>query len=141
MLRINILALTFVLMLSACSSTKAPIAGMDGAPIPPAFAHFPDVPFPKEAFLNLEETKALGSGNNWIGTLVYTTPYSASEVFDFYMSELPKMGWVEVATVRARISHLTYIKENRALQMLVESKSADDSIVTLTAIPNQAGIK
>ncbi len=128
-------------MLSACSSTKAPIAGMDGAPIPPAFAHFPDVPFPKEAFLNLEETKALGSGNNWIGTLVYTTPYSASEVFDFYMSELPKMGWVEVATVRARISHLTYIKENRALQMLVESKSADDSIVTLTAIPNQAGIK
>ncbi len=141
MLRINILALTFVLMLSACSSTKAPIAGMDGAPIPPAFAHFPDVPFPKEAFLNREETKALGSGNNWIGTLVYTTPYSASEVFDFYMSELPKMGWVEVATVRARISHLTYIKENRALQMLVESKSADDSIVTLTAIPNQAGIK
>ena len=141
MLKIKILIITFVLFISACANTKAPIAGVDGAPVPAAFAHFPDVPFPKEAFLDLNETRALGSGGNWIGTLVYATPYSASEVFDFYMSEMPKMGWAEVATVRARISHMTYVKENRAVQILVESKSADDSIVTLTAIPNQTAIK
>lgn len=125
-----------IFAVSACANEKTPIMGIDGSPIPPAFASFPDIPFPNQAYIDLEDTKALGSGENWIGSLVFTAPYPPSEVFDFYMSEMPKLNWIEVATVRARVSHMTYIRNARAVQILIEMDSSSTSLVTLTAIPN-----
>ena len=140
MLKNNILVLSLVLILSACASERPSLIGIDGGAIPPAFAHFPDVPFPADAIVDLDETKALGSGENWIGSLVYTTPYNPSSVFDFYVSEMPKLNWIEVATVRAKISHMTYIRNNRALQILIEMDNGDSARVTITAIPNTNGV-
>lgn len=140
MLKNNILALALVLILSACASERPTLSGVDGSAIPPAFAHFPDVPFPSEAYIDLGETSALGSGENWIGSLVFTAPYNASSVFDFYVSEMPKLKWIEVATVRAKISHMTYVRGNRALQILIEIDNSDTARVTITAIPNTSGV-
>ena len=126
-----------VLILSACASEKPVLTGVDGSAIPPAFAHFPDVPFPDQSYIDLEETKALGTGDNWIGSLAFTTPYNASSVFDFYMSEMPKLNWIEVATVRAKFSQMTYGRNNRVVQILIESTGSDSAKVTITAIPNQ----
>ncbi len=135
--RYNIVLMAFLLVLGACSSERQPITGMDGSAIPPAFANFPDMPFPNQAYVDLSETKALGSGHNWIGSIVYTAPYTPSEIFDFYVSEMPKLNWIEVATVRARVSHMTYIQERRAVQILIEMDDSDSSMVTVTAIPNE----
>ena len=140
MLKNNILALTLVLILSACASERPTLSGVDGSAIPPAFAHFPDVPFPSEAYIDLDETSALGSGENWIGSLVFTAPYNASSVFDFHVSEMPKLKWIEVATVRAKISHMTYVRGNRAIQILIEIDNSDTARVTITAIPNTSGV-
>ena len=140
MLKNNILALALVLILSACASERPTLSGVDGSAIPPAFAHFPDVPFPSEAYIDLDETSALGSGENWIGSLVFTAPYNASSVFDFYVSEMPKLKWIEVATVRAKISHMTYVRGNRAIQILSEIDNSDTARVTITAIPNTSGV-
>ena len=127
--------------LCGCATETFEINGIDGSPIPPAFANFPDMPFPNQAYIDLSETKALGSGHNWIGSLVFTAPYTPSEIFDFYMSEMPKLGWTEVATVRARVSHMTYIQAKRAVQILIEMDSSDTSMVTITAIPNENVVK
>lgn len=140
MLKNNILALALVLILSACASERPTLSGVDGSAIPPAFAHFPDMPFPSEAYIDLDETSALGSGENWIGSLVFTAPYNASSVFDFYVSEMPKLKWIEVATVRAKISHMTYVRGNRAIQILIEIDNSDTARVTITAIPNTSGV-
>ena len=140
MFRNNVLALILVSILCACTTQKPVLRGVDGNEIPPAFAHFPDIPFPEKAFIDLDETKALGSGENWIGSLAFDCPYNASNVYDFYISEMPKLKWVEVASVRARISQMTFVRENRAIQILIESSGADKSDVTVTAIPNQSGI-
>ena len=67
--------------LAACASKPLDLNGVDGSPVPPAFANFPDIPFPEKAFLELGDTKALGSCENWIGSLVFTAPYNASRVF------------------------------------------------------------
>jgi hypothetical protein len=53
---------------------------------------------------------------------------------------MPKLKWIEVASVRARISQMTFIRDNRAMQILIESNGADKADVTVTAIPNQNGI-
>ena len=140
MLRNNVLAITLAALLCGCVSDKPVLHGVDGNEIPPAFAHFPDVPFPDKAYVDLDETKALGSGDNWIGSLAFDCPYNASSVYDFYVSEMPKLKWLEVATVRARISQMTYVRDNRAVQILIESDGKDKANVTITAIPNQNGI-
>lgn len=129
------------LILFGCASEPLPLNGIDGSPIPQAFANFPDIPFPEKAYLNLGDTKALGSGDNWIGSLVFTAPYNASRMYDFYISEMPKNRWIEVAVVRARISQMTYFRDNRAIQILIESLKENESRVTITAIPNQAALK
>lgn len=61
MLRNSILAITLVAVLSGCASDKPVLHGVDGNEIPPAFAHFPDVPFPEKAYVDLDQTKALGA--------------------------------------------------------------------------------
>ena len=141
MLKRYILILCATLLLGACASDKPRLMGIDGRDIPPAFSHYPDIPFPERSYVDLDETRALGSGDSWIGSLVFTTPYNSSSVFDFYMSEMPQLRWVEVATVRAKISHMTYVRDNRAVQILIEIKSSDNAKVTITAIPNKSGLK
>ena len=139
MLKNSVLVILLSLFLCSCAE-KQRLVGVDGSEIPPAFAHFPDIPFPDKSFVDLDETRALGSGDDWIGSLVFTTPYSPSSVFDFYMSEMPRLKWAEVATVRARISNMTYVRNNRAVQILIEIKSSDSAKVTITAIPNKSGV-
>lgn len=126
-----------LILVSACANKPVEISGTDGSDVPPAFANFPDIPFPEKAFLDLEDTKALGSGENWIGSVTYTAPYNASRIFDFYISEMPKLRWAEVAVVRTKISQMTYFRDNRALQILIETAGDNKSKVTVTAIPNQ----
>lgn len=134
------LVVALILFLSACSGGKLVLKGTDGSVIPPAFASFSGIPIPEPAFINLEETRALGYGDNWSGTLVFTSPFPTHEIFDFYIAEMPKFGWSDVATVRARISHLTYIKDKKAMQILIEKNSDSESYVTITSIPNNTGI-
>jgi hypothetical protein len=138
--KIRMLSFLCLSILFGCASEPLPLNGIDGSPIPQAFAHFPDIPFPEKAYLDLGDTKALGSGDNWIGSIVYTAPYNASRIFDFYVSEMPKNRWIEVAVVRARISQMTYFRDSRAIQILIESPKESESKVTITAIPNQAAI-
>lgn len=74
--------------------------GSDGREIPMVFQNFPDIPFPDEAFLVLEDSKTMGSGENWIGSISFTVNFNAGRVFDYYVAEMPKKGWVEIAVVR-----------------------------------------
>lgn len=134
------LIVTLVLVISACSSDKLVLKGTDGSDIPPAFASFTGIPIPEPSYIDLDETRALGYGENWSGTLIFTTPYPSHQIFDFYIAEMPKYGWSDVATVRARISHMTYIKDKKAIQILVEKNSDSESYVTITSIPNNTGI-
>lgn len=141
MLKNNILALTLVVILSACSQERPILKGVDGSAIPPAFASFPDVPFPEPAYIDMSETRTLGSGNSWSGSLIFTAPFSANSIYDFYISEMPKLSWSEVAVVRAKISHMTYLRDRRAIQILIERLGSDESLVTITAIPNDTGVR
>lgn len=134
----NILYMFVAVAICSCATKRADISGIDGSEVPAAFSSFPDVPFPSESFIDLGDTKVLGSGDKWIGSLAFTTPYNASRVFDFYVTEMPKYKWAEIAIVRAKISQMTYFRQNRAIQILIEMVGDNKSRVTITAIPNQA---
>lgn len=130
-------------LMSFCGCTKEPnvLYGSDGREIQMVFQNFPDIPFPDKAFMNIEDSRTLGSGTNWIGTICYTVGYDAGRVFDFYVAEMPKKEWVEIAVVRAEISQMTYVRNGRAVQILIQIKGKDSAFVTITAVPNQANVK
>jgi len=134
------LTLILMLLVSACAKDTLILKGSDGSEIPPAFASFTGIPIPEPSYIDLEETRALGYGENWSGTLIFTTPFPTHQIFDFYVAEMPKFNWSEVATVRARISHLTYIKDKKAIQILIERNGDSEAYVTITSIPNNTGI-
>jgi len=134
------LTLAMILFLSACANERLVLKGTDGSDIPPAFASFTGIPIPEPAYIDLDETRALGYGDNWSGTLVFATPFPTHQIFDFYVAEMPKFGWSDVATVRARISHMTYIKDKKAIQILIEKDGTSKAYVTITSIPNNTGI-
>ncbi len=137
-------AYILLMLLSLCAWAKEPtppMLGSDGREIPMVFQNFPDIPFPDEAFLVLEDSKTMGSGENWIGSISFTVNFNAGRVFDYYVAEMPKKGWVEIAVVRAGISQMTYVKNGRAVQILIQMEGDDSAFVTVTAIPNQASVK
>lgn len=141
MMKKSIFIVALAIILSACSSDKPKLIGLDGSNLPPAFSYFPDVPFPDKSYVDMKQTRALGSGELWIGSLVFTAPFDTNSVYDFYISEMPKLKWTEVATVRGEISTMTYVRQERAIQILIEDNGgffSDESKVTITAIPNKA---
>ncbi len=127
--------------LCGCTKESAIMFGSDGHEIPMVFQNFPDIPFPDNSYMNLEDSKTMGNGENWIGSISYTATFNAGRVFDFYVSEMPKKGWVEIAVVRAKISQMTYVKDGRAVQILIQMEGDDSAFVTITAVPNQATVK
>lgn len=126
-----------------CGCTHEPniMYGSDGHEIPMVFQNFPDIPFPDNSYLNLENSKTMGNGENWVGSICYTASFNAGRVFDFYVAEMPKKGWAEVAVVRAGISQMTYVRNGRAVQILIQIEGDDSAFVTITAVPNQASVK
>lgn len=130
-----------LLMLTSCIANKAPVTsnsslgGVDGDVIPPSFAQFPDIPFPEQTLMDLSESKVLGSGDAWMGSIVFAAPYNASAMFDFYMSEMPKFEWKQIAVVRSKISHMVYSRKDRVVQILIEATTTS-SKVTLTVSPS-----
>ncbi len=127
--------------LCSCVHKSNIMYGSDGREIPMVFQNFPDIPFPDNSYLNLENSKTMGNGENWVGSICYTAAFNAGRVFDFYVAEMPKRGWAEVAVVRAGISQMTYVRNGRAVQILIQIEGDDSAFVTITAVPNQASVK
>lgn len=135
------LLLFIMCLICSCTSKPNTLYGTDGQEIPMVFQNFPDVPFPDKSYMNLENSRVMGNGETWTGSINYTASYNAGRVFDFYVAEMPKKGWVEIAVVRADISLMTYVKNGRAVQILIQVEGKDSSFITVTAVPNQASVR
>lgn len=137
----KVLILLFLMSFCGCAKESNILYGSDGREIPMIFQNFPDIPFPDKAYMNIEDSRTLGNGENWAGSICFTVGYDADRVFDFYVAEMPKKKWVEIAVVRAEISQMTYVRNGRAVQILIQIEGKDSAFVTITAVPNQASVK
>ena len=144
------LRLCFILSLSliafGCSTTFTPvesnrsISGTDEEAIPASFAQFPDLPFPEKTIMDLNSTVILGSGESWTGKIVFSAPYTVSSMFDFYMAEMPKFSWQEVAIIRSKISSMTYVRRTRVVTIQLEAAGSKGTTISLLVTPrNQDG--
>ena len=100
--------------LTSCSGDLQQSAGPAGEPgSEVTFSQFSDIPIPGGADLNLDRTIIIGKNQaEWTGRLSFSNWMSMTENYDFFISELPKFGWIEIAQVRSEIGILTYQSAN-----------------------------
>ncbi|PHS74682.1 MAG: hypothetical protein COB59_11970 [Rhodospirillaceae bacterium] len=102
---------------------------------PKAFNRFPDIPVPSGANMDMTRTIVFGSGESWYGQLGLATGHDANSMFDFYKQELPNFAWIEITSVRAPTSVLTYERQGRVISIQLEPATLSGTKVTLTISP------
>jgi hypothetical protein len=110
-----------VLLLAACAGGTGAGGSSDTATASASQnAQFTGVALPPGYSLDGGRSLALGVGDRWIGRIVFTSGMSTSDMFDFYLREMPKFGWVEGAVVRAETSLLTFTSSATARIAVVQ---------------------
>jgi hypothetical protein len=129
-----------LLGLNACGTTL-PTNQPDGGPGPSeaTFTQFKDIPIPGGASMNTDRSLITGPQDAWIGRLVFTTFTNTNEMFDFYKNNTPHFGWEEIASVRSRVSVLTYTQADRVMTVQIRDRLLWGSEVELTVTPRGTG--
>ena len=104
-----------------------------------AFNRFPDIPVPSGAQMDVKRTVVFGGGEGWFGQLGLDTNHDSDAMFDFYKQELPGFSWLEITSVRAMVSVLTYERQGRVLSIQLEKGTINGTKVTLTVSPRSGG--
>ena len=99
-----------------------------------SYAQFPDIPFPSGATINSEKTTIVGS-RPWYGLLSLTSLSSPGLMFEFFDSKMESYRWQKIASVRAKTSILTFMKDNRVLTISVQERPLTGSEVSITSSP------
>ena len=121
--------------MASTSSTSASTSA-DGKTLPPVFSQFADIPIPERSEMDTKQSLIFGNQQWWTGRLVFTSPYSAGGLFDFFMSEMPKFGWQEITVVRSKTSILSFRQGNRVATIQISGDSSSE--VEFTVSPSAA---
>ena len=97
---------------------------------------FADIPVPKGRKINVDKTVVVGT-DVWYGQLTYDTNHSAESMFEFYTRELPGYGWRKITSVRARMSIMTYDRQNRVLTVAITPNRILGSEVMISVSPRE----
>lgn len=102
-------------------STEQPVD--TGATAADTFKQFNDIPIPADADIDLEQSLVLGTEDGWIGRLSLDVNYVMIDMYAFYTKEMPRFGWEQLTTVRARISTMTYRRGARVATITMQPHS------------------
>jgi uncharacterized membrane protein YgcG len=108
---------------------------MDGSPTEASFAQFKDIPIPSGASMNTERSLITGGQDMWLGRLVFTSFTNSTDIFDFYKNNAGQFGWNELASVRSKVSVLTYTRADRVMIVQIQDRWVMGSEVELTVTP------
>lgn len=133
------LALAFAAAgLSACTQPE-PVGKTAGANSGKAAAvhGISDLPMPRGADPQVDESLVLGNLDAWTGRLVLTTSLSAEDSFDFYRDRMGAFGWTPITSVQSEISVLTFERADRIATIQIEERTLWGSRVSITMGPRQ----
>jgi len=110
-------------------------SGPPSAVIPPDVVRIPDIPIPPNGRIVREDTAIIGPDDNWNGQVVVTTSYSAAQMTQYYRAEMPKLGWLETAIVRARRTAITFTRGERIAMVRIAPSGEVDIVVAPALVP------
>ena len=139
----NIVSVIAMLVVTGCAENHSINPNTSQTPtgdsLPYSFSNFSDIPIPEQSEMNMNQTAIYGRGNEWLGRLIFVTPYSVGGVYDFYIEEMKKFGWTEITSVRGVNSVLTFMRDNRValIQLQPSTFRGTDVLFTVSPAPNK----
>lgn len=124
-----------LITLSACSMNGFSVSNNTQQNESYSFSEFTDIPIPEESIMSIENTEIYGKDNDWVGKVVYESPYDTLNLFDFFKTELPKFNWREVASIHGKVPVLIYGRFPRVMIIRLESNRFSGSTVTMSLTP------
>jgi hypothetical protein len=116
----------FAIGLVGCGSgNMAPSSNPNAATAPAdgGFGRFADIPVPKGADMDVEQSLVLGAREAWVGRLVMQSSDRASTMYDFYARQMPSFGWKPLTYVRADTSVLTFSRGDRVATLQIKPRT------------------
>ncbi|MCT4552613.1 MAG: hypothetical protein N4A44_03015 [Alphaproteobacteria bacterium] len=144
-MKLNKFALVLsVLTLTSCqqlqntftnTNNKANFTNGPTSEVPYSFSNFSDVPIPEESSMVVEKTRVFGEKDEWVGTLYLNSPFTLSNVFNFYSSQMEEFDWKKLSVIRGGETILTYIQEDRIATIFIEETSLSGTNISFTVSP------
>ncbi len=112
-----------IFMLTACESTKHAL-GIGEPPPPPAprYYDFPDVLVPPELDLDTKGSVVYEVGGTKAGVLLFSGRVEVESLSEFFRKSMQRDGWSLVSSVRFNRLLLSFVKADRACQILIWEK-------------------
>ena len=101
----------------------------------PSFARFTDLPMPSNAELDLERSLVFGGEESWTGRLVLNTNSSPSDMYDFYLTEMPNFGWSKITVVRSKTNVMVFDRESRVATITILEGRLRGTVIDVTVAP------
>lgn len=133
------------LVISAALQACSGLAGGGMAGDPGASADLATIvgrlPLPDGAKVKVAQSMVVAPGEQWIGQIRIEIPQSRTAAYAFFMKSLPQAGWLHRSGVLGERSILHFGSRTRMLSVEINPGSWGGSLVILTAIPDNAGVK
>ena len=100
------------------------------------------LPLPVGARIIGAESLIIGRGDGWVGRVVLTGLQTPTDIYAFFQSEFPKVGWTTISAVKAKWSILVFTKGDRTVMVEVADGSmvGPKSQIILTSSPKNANV-
>lgn len=95
---------------------------------------FNDMLIPAGAKIYVERTLILGE-NPWYGQLALGVTGDLPALFEQYRRDMQSLGWQEITSIRAAVSVITFMREDRVATVQIQAARLRGSEVTITVSP------
>ena len=105
----------------------------------PAVANsYADIPVSANDRLAVDQSLLLNTGEQWTGRAVLKSKLDTVQAFEYYLTNMPNHGWINITSVQSEVSVLTYEKGSRVATIQIEQGTSGGSQISVTVSPRDA---
>ena len=101
-----------------------------------------DMPLPAAAKIIGSDSLFIGRGDYWVGRVVLSGVQTPTDIYAFFQSEYPRVGWTTISAVKSKTSILVFTKGDRTatVELNEGSLSGPKTVITITSSPKNANV-
>lgn len=133
-----VLVLLVLGMFAGCTAAKTS-SGSGAEPVehtyenPNFYYDFDDILIPKELNFQADESHVLDNKKFRVGIMRFTGRVEISDLIQFFINNMAKDNWERTATVKGKISVLTFEKFNKSCVIKIDDSFASSTVTVIAA--------
>ena len=141
-LKLNALCLVLSALLGGCASSGDSPTGTSSEVQEIQSQLLGDMPLPAAAKIIGSDSLIIGRGDNWVGRVVLSGVQTPTDIYAFFQSEYPRVGWTTISAVKSKTSILVFTKGDRTatVELNEGSLSGPKTVITITSSPKNANV-